>query len=868
MLASGSRVRKVSTKKHGRLATYRDKRDPTATTEPFGAERNRSAGATRVGRFVVHLHDATRRHYDLRIEVGGTLKSFAVPKGPSLDPGEKRLAVQTEDHPLEYLDFEDVIPEGSYGAGPMIAWDMGRVRYLEGTAEEGIERGKIDFELGGFKLAGRFGLIATGRRAQRAPAEQSQWLLVKKSDASASTERDPLLEQPESVLSGLGIDQLGRRAEIARAIERSAAERGAPEGSVDARALRPMLCSANGAPLEDPGRIYELKLDGVRIVAERQGDNVILRYRHGRVATASYPDIARALRALAPERFVLDGEIVAFDERGRPRFQRLGSRIQALRPADLLQAVAETPVVYLVFDVLQVGSRSLGSLPLLERKAILAELVRGRGFVRALDHISGQGRALFELCEAEGVEGIVAKRASSPYRPGPRRSEDWVKLKCARDDEFVIVGWEQGKGARSKLGALRIASYVADSLILRGRVGSGLDDRSLRTLTERLAALEVDAPTAEGQLLPRAKGRPHHVRPELVASVRFLGWSDDGHLRDPVFVGLREDVDPRACTAMPTGESFESDRSEQPAEPAVATRVAVTNRHKLFWPDDGITKGDLCDYYAAVAPVMLPFLKDRPVVLVRHPDGIEGKSFYQWRVPAGTPSFIPTLELRDDEERERRGKKSVFLLNSLDALVHIANLGAIPIHVLASRASDPSCGDFFTIDLDLGQNPFRLAATLALTLREQLEAAGLLGYPKTSGQKGLHVLVPVGPGVPFTATKLLAELFGRLLEARHPEIATMERRVSQRGGKVYIDTGQTGRSRTIVAPYSVRAHPGATVSTPLRWEEVHAALDPKRFTIASVVARIAEQGDPMADLLEQRPDVKRALIQLEAQLGA
>jgi bifunctional non-homologous end joining protein LigD len=306
-------LRKDSAKNSDALGRYRDKRDPIATNEPFGAERNRSTGKTQVGRFVVHLHDATRVHYDLRLEVGGTLKSFAVPKGPSLDPKAKHLAVQTEDHPLEYLDFEAVIPADNYGAGPMIAWDVGRVHYLEGSAEEGIERGKIDFALSGFKLSGRFGLIATGRRAGPNAPEANQWLLVKKTDAFSSAERDILAEQPESVLSGLRIDELERRAEIAREIEAEAARLGAPERDVDARELEPMLCSSEAVPLDDPGRFYELKLDGVRIVADRHGDGVVLRYRRGRPATASYPEIARAVRALAPERLVLDGEMGGFD---------------------------------------------------------------------------------------------------------------------------------------------------------------------------------------------------------------------------------------------------------------------------------------------------------------------------------------------------------------------------------------------------------------------------------------------------------------------------------------------------------------------------------------------------------------------------
>jgi bifunctional non-homologous end joining protein LigD len=843
--------------------SYREKRDPLATNEPFAPERNRSTGVTRVGRFVVHLHDATRRHYDVRLEVGGTLKSFAVPKGPSLDPREKRLAVQTEDHPLEYLEFEDVIPERNYGAGPMIAWDIGRVRYLEGTGEEGLERGKIDFTLSGFKLAGRFALIATGRRRGQNSPEANQWLLVKKTDAHSSTERDPLVEQPESVLSGLTVEELERRPELAAELEAEAARLGAPEGEIEARKLVPMLCSTDGAVLDAPDRFYELKLDGVRIVADRRGDGVVLRYRHGRAATASYPEIARAVRALAPERLVLDGEIVAFDPKGRPSFQRLGPRIQALRPRDVLRAAAEIPVVYLVFDLLQIGKRDLRNLPLELRKSLLARLLRGKGYVRALDHIEGRGRELFELCTSERLEGIVVKKKSSIYRAGPRRSGDWVKLKCARDDEFVVAGWEEGKGARRRLGALRIATYEGDRLVLRGRVGSGFDDKALDAMLARLGPLEVPEPTAEGELTPAAKGRPHHTRPEVVVRVRFLGWSDDGHLREPVYQGIREDIDPRACQAHPTGESFDPDAAIAESPASLGTRVQVSNRDKVFWPAEGYTKGDLCDYYALVAPVMLPFLADRPVVLVRHPDGIEGKSFFQWRPPTGTPSWLRTLELRDEEELGERGSKSVFLIDSVDALVYIANLGAIPIHVLASRATSREYGDFFTIDLDLGENPFKLGATLALTLRELLDEVGLVGYPKTSGQKGLHVLVPVGPGITFAVTKTLAELFGRLIECRHPDISTLERRVSQRGGKVYIDTGQTGRSRTIVAPYSVRAYPGATVSTPLAWEEVHASLEPRRFTITSVPTRIAEAGDPMERMLEERPDMEEVVRRLE-----
>ena len=810
----------------------------------------------------MHLHDASRRHYDLRLQVGGTLESFAVPKGPSLNSRDKRLAIHTEDHPLEYLDFEEVIPEGNYGGGPMIVWDTGRVRYLEGTAEEGVARGKIDFELSGFKLNGRFALVETSsRRPKREQPKQAEWLLLKKTDAHSSAERDIVGEEPRSVLSGLTVEELAERAAVAERLCEHAAELGAGEGELSAGGLTPMLCALDGAGLSEADRFYELKLDGVRIVADKQGERVVLRYRSGQNATASYPEIARAVRALPVDRVVLDGEIVAFDERGRPSFQRLGPRIHARRAGDVVRVAGEVPVVYLVFDVLALGSRVLTGLPLVKRKDVLMRLVRGKGLVRALDHLEGEGGALFDLCEAEHLEGVVAKRANSPYRPGPRRTDDWVKLKCTREDEFVVVGWAETSGSGKGLGAVCLASYEGEQLVYRGRVGSGLHRSSIRALEEQLAPLGTERCAAVGELPP---GRYHFTRPELVVSVRFQGFSDDGHLRAPVFRGIRPDKHPAECRVAPPGElGMLPAELPEPASSG-AGRVVVTNRDKVFWPNEGYTKGDLVEYYAGVADVMLPFLHNRPVVLVRYPDGILGKSFYQWNVPAGTPSWLRTLGLFDEQGDEN---KHVFLIDDADSLRFVANLGAIPIHVLASREQSPKHCDFLTVDLDIGRQPFARAVELALSLRELLNELGLQGYPKTSGQKGLHVLVPLGPGVGFETAKLLVELLGRLLVERHPKTATMERRVSKRGSRVYVDTGQTGRSRTIVAPYSVRAHPGATVSTPLLWDEVHAALDPARFTMLTVPMRVAELGDPMAGLLDATPDIARAVQRLEQRLG-
>lgn len=821
-------------------------------------------------------------HFDLRIEMGGTLASFAVPRGPSLDPADKRLAVQTEHHPIEYLDFEDVIPEGNYGAGPMIVWDIGRVRYLEAPGEAGEQSGKIDFVLAGQKLKGRFALVLTGKSKDPEERGQRQWLLLKKPDEHSRVGEQEITErQPYSVLSGLNITEIGQKAQVAASIIEEAKALGAKPGNVATAELVPMLCSTitRGAPggiLQEKGRLFELKLDGVRIVADKHDDTVVLRYRSLRPAAANYPEVVRAVRALAPQRLVLDGEIVTFDERGRPSFQRLAPRIHARLPADVNQARVSVQVNYVVFDLLQIGAYDLRQVPLLERKRLLKRLLPGRGVIWVNDHALDDGRTLFAFCKSAGLEGVVSKLADGPYRPGPERTRDWIKLKCEREDEFVVVGWLSGKNSRERLGALELGTWDGEQWVYRGRVGSGLSDSTIDELLARLKPLQRADDPAVGEPMPY-QGKRFFAEPRLVVRVSYLEWTPDQRLRMAVFLGIREDLEPTSCRAAPpeyTPEQAEApDAASPPVPPSptgaanaaaekghMATRVALTNLNKVFWPEDGYTKGDLIKYYAAISDTLLPLLRNRPVMLVRYPDGITGKSFYQWNVPQGTPDWLQTLVLRDEE---RDGKNvATFLVDSADALMHIANLGCIPLHVLACQRQTLEHCEFLTIDFDLGEQPLHVGVRLALALRELLEELDLPGYPKTSGQSGLHVFIPMGPQIHFDTAKALVELVGRLLQLRHPDVSTMERRVSERRGRVYIDTGQTGRSRTIVAPYSVRAYPGATVSTPLYWEEVHMALDPRQHTMFTVPARVAEKGDPMENLLRERPNIPQAVARL------
>ncbi len=871
------------------LSKYREKRDPGRTNEPFSAEHPARGGreGTWAGRFVIHQHDATRMHYDLRLQIGDTLQSFAIPRGISLDVEDKHLAVHTEDHPLEYLHFEDVIPAGNYGAGAMIVWDTGGFHFIEANGEDSLKRGKLDFVLSGFKAKGRFALIATGRRKAQTGLAGTQgaaaeWLLIKKRDSHYAPGGRLAETAPRSVLSGLTVKELPQREAFNQRLIESVAQLTAnlkpSRPSLEVTPRVPMVCATDGAPQRSAAWLYELKLDGVRILAEKLGDNVNLAYRSGRSTTRNYADVARAVRRLPVHDLILDGEIVTFDEQGRPNFGRLAPRIQSRRAPEIARAEAEVPVIFMVFDVLRIGDHDVRALPIQTRKELVQQIIQGHGYVRALDHILEHGEALWDLCEQQDLEGMIAKRLGSTYMMGPRASGHWVKMKREEDAEFVVVGYTLGDSHELK--ALCLGAYVGSRLTYRGRVGSGFSNQDRKRLLTQLE--KHHASDSESGVIP-SEISAIPLQPSLVARVRFQGFSESGHLRAASFQGLRDDVRPEDCVTGPHDElrlpeelGLQDDVEPDPVDdsqharkpPTVLAsstqrRVKLTNLNKIYWPEEGYTKGDLIEYYAAVAEVMLPLLADRPVVLVRYPDGILGKNFYQWRAPEGTPEWIRTLELYDEDKQQERGSgKAAFLIDSSDALLHIANMGCIPVHVLAGREGTRECCDFLTIDFDIGERPFGDAVRLALTLKEILDELGLEGQPKTSGQRGLHVLVPLGNGVHYESAKLLCELLGRLVVGRHAEIATMERRIEKRGDKVYVDTGQTGRSRTIVAPYSVRAFPGARVSTPLAWHEIHLALDPGAFTIETVPNRIRSQGDPMAKLLEVQPDLTSVMQKL------
>lgn len=828
------------------LRDYRAKRDPDRTPEPFGEEAQRVRPPAAWREFVVQQHAATRMHWDLRLEIDGVLVSWAVPRGPTLDPREKRLAVRTEDHPLEYADFEGIIPAGNYGAGAMIVWDRGVYRAVGDDAPAaGLERGKLDLSFEGHKLRGRFALVRTRGEDGRS------WLLLCKGPRPADGD-ELVAAQPASVLSGLTVEEL--RIGVSRGDELVAAacRAGAPRRGASSRALRPMLAATAEAPFSREGWLFELKYDGVRVLAERlESGEARLRSRRGRDATGTYPEVARAVRHLPAEAFVLDGEIVALDARGRSSFERLQRRFTQSDPDAIARARVEIPVVMYAFDLLAVGDRDLCGLPLAARKQLLSRLAPREGFVRFADHVEGDGEALFAAALDHDLEGVVAKRADSTYEPG-RRSDSWVKVKAPRSADFAIVGYQRGRGSRRALGSLLLAWHRGDALVYAGSVGSGLDEDTIALLLPALDRARLDEPPCRGGPSPSAR-EVLWALPELVCEVRYTEVTSGGLLRHPVFVRLRDDREPGDCRAPAARLA--------PVEAAAAPPRAspeLTRLDKVFWPVEGYTKGNLLAYYESVWPWLAPYLEDRPVVLTRYPDGIDGKHFYQKNAPDFTPEWA---------RREQIDGTDYFICNDLRTLLYVINSGAIPLHVWSARVGALDRPDWLILDLDPKEAEFRHVVQVARHVHALLREMSAPHFVKTSGQDGLHILLPLAGVLDHGDARRLAEVLARVVCAELPEIATIARPVAARGDKVYVDFLQNGRGKLIAAPFSVRPRRGAPVSTPLTWRQVTARLDPVRWNIGTVVRRMEAHGDPLRDVLGAGVDVEALLSALGDRLA-
>ena len=801
--------------------------------------------------FVVHQHDATRMHWDLRLEIDGVLCSWAVPKAPSMDPDDKRLAVKVENHPLEYVHFEAVIPDGNYGAGPMIAWDRGVFRPLIDPAQ-GLVDGEIKFELYGYKLRGAFTLVHTGKgkRGRQSGRGSNDWLLIKKRDEHAT--KEPLSAQ--SVLSGLTVEELAARAPRHQQVRDQLAA--FPKKPIAPGSFEPMLCHTADAAFSSDEWVFELKYDGFRMLAFGGAGQATLRYRSGLDATDRYPELVSAIRALPLDGLVLDGEIVILDGEGKPDFHALGERAQVSRASEVQRAALSRPVTYVVFDLIGAAGHDLRGVPLVRRKELLKQVLPSVGPLRYGDHVAGAGEALLAQVVARGLEGVVAKKASSPYRS--TRSRDWLKLKKDPEADFAVCGFTPPKGSRAGIGALHLCVWHEERWVWAGKVGSGFDDKLLVALETELTAKPRWKPTFPR---PEASGDAKWIEPELVVQVRYREWPEDSSLRFPVFERLRRDKTARDC-GFPARSTADRQEPEAPAlEPDVSTReLKLTRLHKVLWPDDQITKGDLIDYYRSMAPHVLPYLKDRPTVLARYPDGITGESFYQKDLPGWAPPWLRTTTLWSEHSQR---EIHYVMIDDADGLAWVANLATIPLHAWASRAGDLEHPDWTILDLDTKQGPREYVVPLALAIHRLCDSIGLPNFVKTSGQAGLHVLIPLGGQCTFEQARTLAYLLGLIVEREHPTMATTARNPAVRGGKVYLDWGQNAHGQLLVAPYSVRPVAGAPVSMPLEWDEVADGLDPRAFHLRNALARVSSRPDPLLPVLSTRPDLKSVFEKLE-----
>jgi bifunctional non-homologous end joining protein LigD len=890
------------------LETYNRKRDFAKTPEPAGAGPNPGAGPPR---FVVQRHRATRLHYDFRLEVDGVLASWAVPRGPSMRPLERRMAARTEDHPMEYLDFEGVIPKGEYGGGDVIVWDIGTWEPEAETADaaKALAKGELKFVLHGERLQGRWVIVRTSGRggALGQDGDQDQWLLMHKRDETADPAWD-IDAFPTSVLTGRTNDEV--KAGVPAIWDSS---KPASEALIDLSAavdaplpdfVAPMLATPVDAPFSDDDWLFEMKLDGYRVEAVVEGGKVRLWTRNHNDAAHYFPELAGTRPTwIAATNAIVDGEVVALDPQGNADFSLLQDRT-GLKGIGLARgdrrgpATPEqddrprAPLVYQVFDLLHLDGRSLLGVPLEDRKRLLRRVLRDTGQVRYLGHVETDGLDLYEAARANRVEGIIAKLRRSTYDPGTR-TKAWLKVKIRREQELVVVGFELGQGSHARLGSLLVATFEDGAFRYAGEVGSGIDSTTRTALRSRLDALAVDEPSVADP--PSIRG-VHWVRPDIVIRVEFAEWTTDGLLRQAAFKGLEPERDPRSVTrerqldaeqaraaaersvarssargrgkepsmARPSKHAKGSEGpidSATPDELAALDRlgakgtwqvgghtVSLTNLDKVLWPDPGYTKRDLVRYYATIAPVLLPYLRDRALNTDRWPDGITGHHFWQKQIPSHAPDWVARW---DYPEAGKDQSHTYLVADRVATLAFLANQAVIDLHPWTSRLPDYQRPTYALIDIDPGTHTtWDEVLVLARLYRAALEHLGVRGSPKTTGKRGIQVWIPLEPRYTYDDTLRWVEGLSRAVGSTVPDLVSWDWAKADRGGKARLDYTQNTFIKTLVAPYAVRPVATAGVSAPIAWDELDdPELRPDRWDLRSMPERVATVGDLFADAL-------------------
>ena len=900
------------------LTRYNQKRNFNKTAEPKGKEEHSKGGL----RFVIQKHDASTLHYDFRLEMDGVLKSWAVPKGPSLRPSDKRLAMMVEDHPFRYRNFEGVIPEGEYGAGTVIVWDEGTYapsnlpgknrKEQEAELLRQLQTGKLNLVLHGQKLKGEFTLLQMKGRGENA------WMLLKKKDEQ-SREED-ITEEETSVKSGKTLIEVALHhgatvkhpatqsptAKKAATPKKAAAKKESKNKtalSTKTKALLrddvsgtqptdmpgtfiPMLATLIDEPFDNRDWLFEIKWDGYRAVAYCRGEEVELVSRNLKPFTQKYAPIAQALKDLNLQA-VFDGEIVAVDENGLANFQAL-------------QNWQNTPVQlrYYIFDVVWLDGLDLSNLPLSRRKQILQQLIPpDLEHLRYSDHVEGKGLSFFKAAVKQGLEGIMAKRANSIYQIGTR-TPDWAKIKVAMRQEVVIAGYTAPRKTRKFFGSLLLGIYEGGELLYIGHTGSGFTTKTLEQIHKKLQPLIVaKSPFVQ---TPKTNMPATWVAPQLVCEIKFTEWTSDRIARHAIFMGLREDkkatdVHFEKTTSMATLKkeaqpAKKSDSKKQVAAPKQRTtkqgktitppidpenaedqvvvinkqEVAISNPQKLYWPKEGFRKGDMINYYYQIAPYMLPYLLDRPHSLNRHPNGIDKANFFQKDMTGKVPQWIETFQ----EFSESTGKTVEYLVCKNEAtLIYMANLGCIEINPWHARIQDYLKPDWCLIDLDPDKtNTFDEVVLVANTVHKILERMGAASCVKTSGSTGIHIYIPLGAKYGFEESKQLAELVVSRVNSELPDLTSMERSPAKRKGKIYLDFLQNKETQTAAAPYSLRPKTGVPVSTPLDWSEVKKGLTPTTWNATNILDRVKSEGDLFAPVLKKGIDLEKVLKKLQALL--
>ncbi len=875
------------------LAEYRKKRNFKETPEP--AQGKRASTVKLI--FVIQRHKATRLHYDLRLEMNGVLKSWAVPKGPSLNPADKRLAMMVEDHPFSYRNFAGIIPKGNYGAGIVEIWDQGTLTDIEGNqgreAEKnlmaGLKAGNLKFVLKGKKLKGEFALVRLKN------AEQNAWLLIKHRDNYAtngpynSEDHTPASSPINKWLQKQGrkapVPSAKRKSPAVKATKKAVAKKKRHQTVVAEKKLKyytkAMLAKEVDRPFDDEGWIFEMKYDGFRAIAELNGKNVRLYSRNGNSFNETYPLVVEALARLNINA-VVDGEIIALDEKGRSDFQRLQQ----------YKTDNSAPVEFRLFDLLELKGRSLTDQPLLERKQILKKILgEGNQIVKYSDHITGKGKAFFEAAKEMDLEGIIAKKADAEYFPGAR-SKVWLKIKNHKSTEALVAGYTAPGGSRKFFGSLILGIREGEELRYIGHTGSGFDQKLLASLHKKLQKLEVSKSPFKDQVKTNMPAT--WVKPLLVAEIKYTEWTRDGLLRHPIFLRLREDKEPaeitmknnkplktsaagkkvaEKTTARSSGKRTavsktkaaakkESSKQEEQFLKVGRSKVRVTNLDKIYWPEEGFTKADVINYYLQAGEYILPYLKGRPQSLRRNPNGIKDFGFFHKDAGEEAPSFVKSEAIYSEG-----AKKTIdyIVCNNQATLTYLNNLGCIEINPWHSTINKQNFPDYMIIDIDPAEkNSFNQVVEAANVVYGILRRAGADAYCKTSGASGLHVYVPMGKKYDYEQVKDFAHLICMLAVEELPSFTTLVRNLKKRGNKhIYMDYLQNRKGQTISSVYSLRPKQGATVSMPLHWKEVKPGLSPQDFHINNAIKRIKKTGDIFRPVLGKGVNLKKCLKNLE-----